>query len=84
MVVEVVEVTTVVAVVVIVVDVPFGKLITHRRPWADFLHWYLTFFAMRKEPAFTHFDPTICGAALETDETYFKVNDEIRRGSLNL
>ena len=31
---------------------------------------------MRKEPAFTHLVPTICGAALETDETLKSVKDK--------
>jgi hypothetical protein len=48
--------------------------ITHLKPLVDFLHWYLTFFAVRKVPAFTHFDPTICVAALETEETLIRKN----------
>ena len=65
--------------VVVVVDVGFAlfiDVITHRNPLEDFLHWYLTFFAVRKEPTFTHFVPTTCGAALETDETLKSVRDK--------
>ena len=65
--------------VVVVVDVGFAlfiDVITHRNPLEDFLHWYLTFLAVRKEPAFTHLVPTTCGAALETDETLKSVKDK--------
>ena len=74
---KVLVVVEVVAVVeVVVVGVPFGDVITHRRPLADFLHRYLTFFVVRKEPAFTHLVPTTCGAALDTDETLKGVKDK--------
>jgi hypothetical protein len=64
-----VVVVDIVVVIVVVVGEFFADMFTHRNPLADFLHRYLTFLAVRKEPAFTHFDPTICVAALETDET---------------
>ena len=54
----------------------FADMVTHRKPLEDFLHSYLTVFAVRKEPAFTHLVPTICGAALETDETLKSVRDK--------
>ena len=74
---KVLVVVEVVAVVeVVVVGVPFGDVITHRRPLADFLHRYLTFFVVRKEPAFIHLVPTTCGAAFETDETLKSVRDK--------
>ena len=66
----------VVVVVEVVVDTLLVDMVTHRRPLADFLHWYLTFFAVRKEPAFTHLVPTTCGAALETGETLKSVRDK--------
>jgi hypothetical protein len=31
---------------------------------------------VRKDPAFTHFDPIICGAAFETEETLKSVRDK--------
>jgi hypothetical protein len=66
-------VVLVVVVLVVVVALP---IFVHRKPWEDFLHWYLTFFAVRKAPAFAHFVPTICGAALETDEALRSVRDK--------
>ena len=72
----VVEVVVVAVVVVVLIGVTGLLALTHLKPWADFLHRYLTVFAVRKDPAFTHLLPTICGAALETDETLTSVRDK--------
>ena len=61
---------------VVLIGVTGLLALTHRKPWADFLHWYLTFLAVRKEPALTHLVHTTCGAALETDETLKSVRDK--------
>ena len=65
-----------VEVVVVLIGAIALLALTHRNPLADFLHRYLTFFAVRKDPAFTHLVPTTCGAALDTDETLKDVRDK--------
>ena len=76
-VVDTVLVVVVDTVLVVVVDTVLVVDVTvHRKPLADFLHSYLTFFAVRNAPAFTHLVPTICGAALETGETLENVRDK--------
>ena len=51
------------------------EAITHRKPWTDFLHWYLIFFDVRKIPACAHFAPVICDAVLDEDGKAISNND---------
>jgi hypothetical protein len=65
----------VVVVVVVVLDTLFADASTHRNPLEVFLHRYLTFFDVRRVPAFAHFVLEICDAVLDEDNETINSSD---------
>jgi hypothetical protein len=65
----------VVVVVVVVLETLFADVSTHRNPLEVFLHRYLTFFDVRRVPAFAHFVLEICDAVLDEDNETINSSD---------